>query len=257
MRPNLRFCQAILTKSSPSLEGLSFYSPLSALLTSGRPATLVKSDSTPAKTDALPTMTQLTSPSTADVPIVASLRRSDAMEVMKMFYELEEQVSIRENNIYIMRKNLKNYNPRKAQTGLGSIIFNSYIRNIFFYFSFVLIFSLTYLLRIYIPDINEVFLYVLFGVLAIADIAVYILIRKRVKKRKKKKFIDETKNEYNYWMSQINNDAKELNILKPAIQDEYKKFNIAPEYRSQHAMHSMYDILSHHSTMTVLDAMKK
>ena len=164
---------------------------------------------------------------------------------------------IRENNIYIMRKNLKNYNPRKAQTGLGSIIFNSYIRNIFFYFSFVLIFSLTYLLRIYIPDINEVFLYVLFGVLAIADIAVYILIRKRVKKRKKKKFIDETKNEYNYWMSQINNDAKELNILKPAIQDEYKKFNIAPEYRSQHAMHSMYDILSHHSTMTVLDAMKK
>ena len=55
----------------------------------------------------------------------------------------------------------------------------------------------------------------------------------------------------------LNNDIKELNTLKPAIEDEYNKFNIAPEYRNAYAMQSLYDILSHRSTMSVADAMKK
>ena len=43
------------------------------------------------------------------------LNRTDAMSVMKMFYELEEQVEIREYNIGEMRNHLK-ISIRKVRT---------------------------------------------------------------------------------------------------------------------------------------------
>lgn len=43
------------------------------------------------------------------------LDRNDAMDVMKMFYELEEQVLIREDNIRTMRYYLRNYHPKKTK----------------------------------------------------------------------------------------------------------------------------------------------
>ncbi len=184
------------------------------------------------------------------------MSRANAMEVMRMFYELEEQVSIREHNIYVMKENLKKFNPKKTSILSGSFIVSSYLFRIFFYFSFVLIYII--LLGLYSAfNVNETFLIILGGVLAVADIAIYVLLRKRSKKKKKKKFIEQNKDEYNYWTSQINNDTSELNVLKPAIADEYKKYNVAPEYRSYHAMRSLYNILYHHSAMSVLDAMKK
>lgn len=184
------------------------------------------------------------------------LNRSDAMQVMKMFYELEEQVDVREYNIYIMKENLKNFNPKKTQFG-SSFIISSYLRRVFFCLTFFAIFILTMAIYILIPDVNPIFLYVFGGILAIIDIAIYILIKKSSKKKKKKKFIEQNKDEYEHWISQINNDTKELNILKPAITDEYKKYNIAPEYRSKYAMQSLFNILYHNSTLSVLDAMKK
>lgn len=185
------------------------------------------------------------------------MNRSNAMEIMKMFYILEEQVSIRESNISIMRENLKKFNPKKTSVLSGSFIVSSYIFRVFFYFSFVLIYFIIFGLQNAVPNINEIFLYVLGGVLVVADITIYIFLRKRSKKKKKKKIIEQNKDEYTHWLSQIDNDTRELNLLKPAIADEYKKYNIAPEYRSRHAMRSLYDILYHHTSMTVLDAMKK
>lgn len=49
------------------------------------------------------------------------LDRNDAMDVMKMFYELEEQVLIREDNIRTMRYYLRNYHPKKNKIRLRRI----------------------------------------------------------------------------------------------------------------------------------------
>lgn len=184
------------------------------------------------------------------------MSRANAMEVMRMFYELEEQVSIREHNIYVMKENLKKFNPKK--TGFGSLkyVVKSYLRAS--YFSVTLILIAAAMLGIfYTTEISEPVLLSIAGALVVADIIVYILISKAIKKKNLKKVINQNKDEYNYWISQINNDISELNVLKPAIADEYKKYNVAPEYRSYHAMCSMYTILYHHSAMSVLDAMKK
>lgn len=68
------------------------------------------------------------------------LNRSDAMAVLKMFYELEEQVDIRNHNIFVMREHLKKYSPQNARGGVGSFIVKSYFARIIIYFSFVALF---------------------------------------------------------------------------------------------------------------------
>ena len=185
------------------------------------------------------------------------LDRNDAMDVMKMFYELEQQVLIREENIRTIRYHLRNYHPKKTKFGSTAHIFMTYLRNVFFSLSFLGI--IVVLLAIYMSGLSEngVLIGAIGALLTVADIIIFVLVKNRLKKMKKEKFIEQNKGEYEYWSGSLNNDIKELNTLKPAIEDEYNKFNIAPEYRNAYAMQSLYGILSHRSTMSVADAMKK
>ena len=185
------------------------------------------------------------------------LDRNDAMDVMKMFYELEEQVLIREDNIRTMRYYLRNYHPKKTKFGSAAYVLYFYLCNVFFTLSFLGI--IVVLLAIYMSGLSEngMLIGAIGAALAVADIIIFLLAKNHLKKKKKEKFIEQNKGEYEYWTGSLNNDIKELNTLKPAIEDEYNKFNIAPEYRNAYAMQSLYDILSHRSTMSVADAMKK
>lgn len=184
------------------------------------------------------------------------LNRTDAMSVMKMFYELEEQVEIREYNIGEMRNHLKNFNP-KSSKDLGSFLVGSYLARVYFVLSFTVIISLLILGGILIQDITTETLMIVGGVLVLLSIVFYVWLRKINKKRKRKKFIEQNKDEFQYWTDSLNRDVQELNVLKPAIVKEYNKFSVAPEYRNKYSMGKLYNILYHNSTMTVNAALRK
>lgn len=184
------------------------------------------------------------------------LNRTDAMSVMKMFYELEEQVEIREYNIGEMRNHLKNFNPKNSKN-LGSFFVNSYLARVYFVLSGFLIAFILAVAFAYIPNFSENVVLAVGVLLILLSIVIYILLRKINKKRKRKKFIEQNKDEFQYWTDSLNRDIRELNILKPAIVKEYNKFNVAPEYRNKYSMGKLYNILYHNSTMTVNAALRK
>lgn len=185
------------------------------------------------------------------------LNRSDAMAVLKMFYELEEQVDIREHNIVVMREHLKNYSPKNAQGIMGNFIVKSYFARIIIYFSFVAIFILGIFLTTYFPNIDKKLLWTIEGLFALCIIFLYIVVRKKLKQRRKEKFIQQNKGEFEYWTNSLNKDKEELNKLKPAIKDEYNKFNVAPEYRNGYSMRAIYRILYYNSNMSISGAIAK
>lgn len=184
------------------------------------------------------------------------LNRTDAMSVMKMFYELEEQVEIREYNIGEMRNHLKNFNPKNSKN-LGSFFVNSYLARVYLVLSGFLIAFILAVAFAYIPNFSENVVLAVGVLLILLSIVIYILLRKINKKRKRKKFIEQNKDEFQYWTDSLNRDIRELNILKPAIVKEYNKFNVAPEYRNKYSMGKLYNILYHNSTMTVNAALRK
>lgn len=184
------------------------------------------------------------------------LNRTDAMSVMKMFYELEEQVEIREYNIGEMRNHLKNFNPKNSKN-LGSFFVNSYLARVYFVLSGFLIAFILAVAFAYIPNFSENVVLAVGVLLILLSIVIYILLRKINKKKKRKKFIEQNKDEFQYWTDSLNRDIRELNILKPAIVKEYNKFNVAPEYRNKYSMGKLYNILYHNSTMTVNAALRK
>lgn len=184
------------------------------------------------------------------------LNRTDAMSVMKMFYELEEQVEIREYNIGEMRNHLKNFNPKNSKN-LGSFFVNSYLARVYFALSGTAIISIVFLVHWYFPSVSENVRLAIGVTLVLLSIVTYILLRKTNKKRKRKKFIEQNKGEFQYWTDSLNRDVQELNVLKPAIVKEYNKFNVAPEYRNKYSMGKLYNILYHNSTMTVNAALRK
>lgn len=184
------------------------------------------------------------------------LNRTDAMSVMKMFYELEEQVEIREYNIGEMRNHLKNFNPKNSKN-LGSFFVNSYLARVYFVLSGFLIAFILAVAFAYIPNFSENVVLAVGVLLILLSIVIYILLRKINKKKKRKKFIEQNKDEFQYWTDSLNRDIRELNILKPAIVKEYNKFNVAPEYRNKYSMGKLYSILYHNSTMTVNAALRK
>lgn len=185
------------------------------------------------------------------------LNRADAMAVLKMFYELEEQVDIRNHNIFVMREHLKKYSPQNARGGVGSFIVKSYFARIIIYFSFVALFVLGVFLRAYFPDMNETLRWIIIGIFALCILSLCIVVRKKLKKRKKEKFIQQNKGDFEHWTNSLNKDIEELNKLKPAIAAEYNKFNIAPEYRNGYSMHAIYKILYYNSSMSVSGAIAK
>lgn len=184
------------------------------------------------------------------------LNRTDAMSVMKMFYELEEQVEIREYNIGEMRNHLKNFNPKNSKN-LGSFFVNSYLARVYLVLSGFLIAFILAVAFAYIPNFSENVVLAVGVLLILLSIVIYILLRKINKKKKRKKFIEQNKDEFQYWTDSLNRDIQELNILKPAIVKEYNKFNVAPEYRNKYSMGKLYNILYHNSTMTVNAALRK
>lgn len=184
------------------------------------------------------------------------LNRTDAMSVMKMFYELEEQVEIREYNIGEMRNHLKNFNPKNSKN-LGSFFVNSYLARVYFVLSGFLIAFILAVAFAYIPNFSENVVLAVGVLLILLSIVIYILLRKINKKKKRKKFIEQNKDEFQYWTDSLNRDVQELNVLKPAIVKEYNKFNVAPEYRNKYSMGKLYNILYHNSTMTVNAALRK
>lgn len=185
------------------------------------------------------------------------LNRSDAMAVLKMFYELEEQVDIREHNIVVMREHLKNYSPKNAQGGIVSFIFGSYFARVYFVLSFLGIFCLEFLLESYFPTVEKSVWMVMCGILVGITIILFVIFRKYKKKRKKEKFIQQNKGEFEYWTNSLNKDKEELNKLKPAIKAEYNKFNVAPEYRNGYSMRAIYRILYYNSNMSISGAIAK
>lgn len=185
-----------------------------------------------------------------------SMNRQKAMDVIKMFWELEDQVSIRKNNIFLMRKHLKNYNPKYQKNIFLTLWLTALYVAAVSEGGFAALYFFGGYLNIDV-DTNPIPLLIIIVVYFIFVVILYLMLKKLIGKRRKKRFLKKHKGDYDHWKNSLDNDIQELNIIEPAIKAEYNKYNVSPRYRSGHAMQSLYEILKYHSTMTVLDAMKQ